>query len=89
MAEPTASEALEERARRIRDLACIMPVVAVFLFLPPLILVFSAPVTVSGIPLIVVYLYGTWAVLVLAAFLVARGLARDDRDAGSKESDGR
>ena len=66
-----------------------MPVVAVFLFLPPLILVFSAPVTVSGIPLIVVYLYGTWAVLVLAAFLVARGLARDDRDAGSKESDGR
>lgn len=64
-------------SRRTRDLAVLLPVVAAILFLPPVILLFAAPVTVAGIPLIVVHVFSAWAVLVLGAFLVARRLARE------------
>ncbi|MGE0627064.1 MAG: hypothetical protein AB7O43_04515 [Hyphomicrobiaceae bacterium] len=87
MSEQAPSESRTARARRVRDFASIVPFVAALLFLPPVILVFSAPVTLSGIPLIVVYLYGTWAALVLAAFLVVQYVDQDNGGT-AEESDG-
>lgn len=63
-------------AQAARDAATILPVAAAVLLLPPFILVFAAPVTVAGVPLIVVYVFAAWATIVLAAWLVARRLAR-------------
>ncbi len=59
-------------ARAAHDAAKILPVAAAILLLPPFILIFAAPGTIAGVPLIVVYVFGIWAVIVLAAWLVAR-----------------
>lgn len=63
-------------AQAARDAATILPVAAAVLLLPPFMLVFTAPVLVAGIPIIVVYVFAAWASIVLGAWLVARHLAR-------------
>lgn len=70
----------------VRDAATLLPITAAILLLPPFILVFAAPVLLAGIPLIVVYLFGTWAVIVLCAGLLARHLARTP-DVGHSDGD--
>jgi hypothetical protein len=55
-----------------RDLAVLLPVVAVLLLTPPLIRIFAAPATLGGIPLIVVYIFAVWAAVIVIAFAVAR-----------------
>jgi hypothetical protein len=67
-------------AQGTRDAATLLPVAAAVLLLPPFILVFAAPVLVAGIPLIVVYVFGAWAAIILAAWLLSRchGQAPDD-----------
>jgi hypothetical protein len=74
-----------------RDLASLLPFVAIFLLAPPIILIFAKPVLVAGMPLIAVYLFGVWAAVIVCAFLVARHLAREDRAAseGRAEEGGR
>lgn len=64
--------------RAAHDAAKILPVAAALLFLPPFILVFAAPVTVAGVPLIVVYVFSIWLVIVLAAWLVSRRVEPHD-----------
>lgn len=77
-------ESWESRTQGTRDAATVLPFVAVFLFLPPVILVFAAPALIFGIPLIVVYIYGVWAAVILAALLLARRLERAEREAGDE-----
>jgi uncharacterized membrane protein YdjX (TVP38/TMEM64 family) len=81
MPERLEPEHWEAATRSARDVAVLLPIVVVLLLLPPIILVFSAPHFVGGIPLIVVYLYGVWAASVFIAFLVARRLARAEANA--------
>jgi len=83
MTESAHSDGSEARTRAARDAAVLLPFVALVLLLPPVILVFSAPRVIAGIPLIVVYLYGVWAVSVFVAFLVARRIERAGPDARS------
>lgn len=56
----------------------------VLLFSPPLMLVFDREGTVAGIPLLYLYLFGTWAALIALAAAVVEG-ARDD--GGDRERD--
>lgn len=77
----------DSRTRNIRDGAAILPVAAIFLLLPPTILVFSAPVLIAGIPLIVLYVYGVWACLILCALLVALRVREVDAN-GENDRDG-
>ena len=63
-------------AQSARDAATLLPIAAAVLLLPPFILVFAAPAHVAGIPLIVVYVFGVWAAIILCAWLVARRHAR-------------
>ncbi|WP_140056119.1 hypothetical protein [Oceanibaculum nanhaiense] len=77
----------ESRTRNVRDAAAILPVAAIFLLLPPVILIFSAPVLIAGIPLIVLYVYGVWACLILVALLVALRVEDADGD-GKNKPDG-
>ncbi|WP_332684879.1 hypothetical protein [Bosea sp. (in: a-proteobacteria)] len=55
-----------------RDAAALLPIAATVLLLPPFILIFAAPAFVFGVPLIVAYVFGVWAVVIFAAWLVAR-----------------
>ena len=68
-----------------RDAASLLPVAAAILLLPPFIVVFAAPVLIAGIPLIVVYVFGVWAAIVLCDWLLARNLATVEIDAGTEE----
>lgn len=64
------------RRRRLRDGALIMTLAGAFMLLPPFIRVFAAAASPWGIPLIVLYLFGVWAALILGCFLLARRLDR-------------
>jgi len=70
--------------RRVRDLALIVPVFGTLLLMPPLIGLFARPDSdVWGIPLIIVYLFGLWFALIIAAFLLAIRLRKtSEADSG-------
>jgi len=55
-----------------RDLAVVLPIVAVLLLTPPLIRIFATPATLGGIPVIVVYIFAVWASVILVAAMIAR-----------------
>jgi len=63
---------------RARDAAAVLPLLGLFLLMPPVITLFVAAVNVGGVPLIVVYVFGVWASLIVCAGLLARRLARPD-----------
>lgn len=79
MPERLQPENWESRTRRVRDLANILPILAALLLLPPVILLFAVPVSVGDIPLVAVYLYGVWAIVIFLAFVVARRLEAVER----------
>ena len=66
-----------ERERRARDAAVLLPLLGLFLLMPPIIALFAQPVMVGGVPLIAVYVFGVWLALVAAAALLARALPAD------------
>lgn len=70
---------LDGRNHGVRDAAVILPFAIGALLLPPLILVFATPSLLAGIPLIVLYVYGVWALAVISAFLIARKLELRER----------
>jgi Flp pilus assembly protein TadB len=74
----------ETEEQGVRDAATLLPVVAAILLLPPFILVAAAPVLLAGIPLIVVYVFGVWAAIILCAFLVSRRISRRAREGGDR-----
>ena len=55
-------------AAKFRDAAFLLPVAGLFLLLPPVIDLFTARVSLFGIPLIVAYIFGLWSALILVAF---------------------
>ncbi len=59
---------------RLRNAAMVVPLLGTLLLLPPLVALFTAPVTLFGIPLIVLYLFVLWAALIGAAFWLAHRL---------------
>ncbi|WP_265515704.1 hypothetical protein [Nitratireductor luteus] len=56
----------------------MLPFIAIILLFPPIILIFSKPVALFGLPLIVVYLFAVWAVVIAAAFLLSLRLGKPD-----------
>jgi hypothetical protein len=66
--------------QRTRDAALILPLIGAFLLMSPTALVFDLVETVFGIPMVVLYIFGTWFGLILIALALARRLsARDER----------
>lgn len=68
----------EAGSRGARDAASMLPFFAVVLFVPPIILIFAKPATLLGIPLIVIYLFAVWAIVIAAAFLFSLRLGKPD-----------
>lgn len=71
----------EADRRGARDAAAILPFVCVVLLFPPLVYIFAVPVKLAGVPLVVVYLFGVWAIIIAIAFLVSRRLEQHEKDA--------
>jgi hypothetical protein len=61
-------------SHRLRGAAVALPVLGLFLWLPPFVTLFTGPLRPFGVPLIVIYIFGVWAGLVLAAAWLARRL---------------
>ncbi|MEM7545308.1 MAG: hypothetical protein AAF367_07215 [Pseudomonadota bacterium] len=64
-------------AAKRRDAALILPLAGLALLTPPVIGVFGAEAAVLGVPLIVVYLFGAWAGLIVCAAFLSRRLMAD------------
>jgi hypothetical protein len=73
--------------RATQDVAAILPFGLAVMVLPPVILVFATPVTVFGLPLILLYVFGIWALAILSAFLLARRLADPERPGSGGTAD--
>ncbi len=67
----------DERPRRARDLALILPFIGMAALMPPLVGLFVGS-TIAGVPLILAYLFGLWLALILAALMVAWRLKGPD-----------
>ncbi len=61
-----------------RDLAVLLPLAGAFLFMSPLILAFNSIRLVFGLPVILLYIFGVWLLLILGAAWLARHLTEDD-----------
>lgn len=59
---------------RTPDTAALMLGLGVVLWLPPIALIFIRPQMVFGVPLPMLYFFGTWLALVLGAAVVAHRL---------------
>lgn len=55
-----------------RETAALLVCVGVVLLFPPITLIFGKPHHLFDIPLPVFYVFGTWLILVLGAFVVSR-----------------
>lgn len=73
---------------RMQDAALILPVAGAILLMPPVIELFTVAVNVLGAPLIVSYVFGVWAALILAAWLLARRLTHPGFAHGGGEGEG-
>jgi len=62
--------------RRLRDAAFLLPLACTLLFLPPYISVFDQDVSVFGVPLLHVYLFGVWLAAIALTAVLSRRLAR-------------
>ncbi len=72
---------------RLRDAAAILPLVGLFLLMPPTITLFTARYHIAGVPLIVAWLFGVWIALIACAALLARAIGRSERTAGPARDD--
>jgi hypothetical protein len=59
---------------KTRSLALLLPLLGLFLLMPPAVLAFGIPRTIGGVPLIVLYIFAVWAFLIVSAAWLARRL---------------
>jgi hypothetical protein len=75
---------------RTRELLVALFLLGALLFAPPLLLLFNQPTRILGVPILYLYLFAVWAVLIaLVAFVVERAddhLAENDADLAVRES---
>lgn len=83
--EPPATEldplAESARQRRRIEYAAFLPVLGAFLLLPPILALFSGSQTLYGVPVIVIYIFSAWAMLIVCAARLSRLLRRDGQQA--------
>jgi hypothetical protein len=77
----------EPRSPRLRDAATLLPALAAFLLMPPVITLFTGTHRAWGVPLIVVYLFGVWLALIVATAVMARWLGAPGDDATAPPDD--
>lgn len=65
------------RGHHARDAALVLPLVGLVLFAPPVINLFLADVEILGMPLIGVYLFTVWGLLVACALRLSHRLEAD------------
>jgi len=71
--------------KRSEGFAFFLPVVGAILVMPPIVMLFDVNVSLFGFPLIVGYMFFVWLFLVVASYLLTRGLPRAEVETRSSE----
>ena len=66
------------RKRRNIERQVALFLLGVIMFVPPLLVVFDRPVRVGGIPVLYLYLFGAWTVLIALTALMSRAFEDGD-----------
>lgn len=70
------------RRRKVTDAAVILPLLGTFLLMPPFIRIFVPNGDIAGIPVVILYLFAIWLVLIAVAWRLAgplRGYMQAER----------
>jgi len=62
--------------RKLESGVFVFAVFGALLIIPPLVYIFNHPILFFGVPQIVLYLFGVWALLVLGAAMLTHYLPR-------------
>ena len=73
--DPPAPPPRPEDDQRRKDAAFVLPLFGALVLTPPFLNLFTRRLTLWGIPLEALYLFGVWLGLVAGAFLLARRAA--------------
>ncbi len=63
--------------RKLENSAFVIAIFGAVLLLPPLITVFNVKLLIFGIPLIIIYLFTVWIMLIIATFFLSKHLKND------------
>lgn len=72
---------------KIRDAILIVTLLGVWLFMPPMLDVFSQRASLFGIPLIVVYVFGIWLALIGLTAVLASRISDGAPEPGGRDGD--
>lgn len=65
-------------SQRTQSAAVLAPVLGLFLLMPPFVTLFTGMPRPLGVPLIVAYIFGVWAALLVVTFVLARRLSASE-----------
>jgi len=66
--------------RKKREIALILPMIGTFLLLTPIVNVFMSDTDPSPLITKLLFIFGVWACLIIAAYILSRALASETRD---------
>lgn len=67
------------RSRKKREVALILPVIGIILLLTPILKSFTISNEASPLTSTLLFIFGVWAVLIAAAFILSRALVPEIR----------
>ncbi len=73
--------------RKLENAALALSVFGVILLLPPILSIFNIETRLFGAPLVVIYLFGIWLLLIVATFFLSSFISNSDINATSKEDE--
>lgn len=68
------------RSRKTREIALVLPVIGVALLLTPVLKAFTANDEASHLTSSMLFIFGVWAGLIVAAFILSRALVPEMRE---------
>lgn len=76
---PLVDRAEEQlRQRKIRDRSLVLLVAGIALLMPPVANIANLPIRIGGVPMVLVYVFSVWALLIGGAVALAGSLHRVD-----------
>lgn len=79
---PAVAPPPPRQGRKARDAALLLPLVGFIALMPPVAGVFAIEGTLFGVPVVLLYVFLVWGVLIALAVRVARALAGWERAMG-------
>ncbi len=71
------------RRNRTVDRSVALFLLGAMLFLPPLLPVFNRPERIAGIPVLYLYIFAAWCLLIALAAVIARAIPHEEADSSA------